>query len=91
MPSTKQTTPLEPPVDTSTQRQPQAVFAEDEADFLRTFLDGYSAQANIGKAKKGDKKHWVQQNVYNKYIDKFDSARDGGPNLQSLSKVWFSL
>lgn len=70
-------------------RPKQSVFSEDESEFLRGFLDEYVVSIDKKPAIKGSKRQWVKANVYSKYIVKFNSARDGGPNLESLFTVWF--
>jgi len=70
----------------ATERPAQQTFTEAEQKFLQNFLDDYLA-AESSNTKKGDKKRWVKEHVYYKYIDEFKSDGPSGPNLSSLYEV----
>jgi hypothetical protein len=66
----------------------QQTFTEAEQKFLQNFLDNYLA-AESSNTKKGDKKHWVKEHVYYKYITEFKSDGPSGPNLSSVRSVYY--
>lgn len=80
--------PLNSPANLALLERPKkGVFSEDESEFLLGFLGEYGIFSDKKPAIKGSKKRWVKANVYSKYIVQFNSAGDGGPNLESLFKV----
>jgi hypothetical protein len=71
---------------TATERPAQPPFSETEQKFLQNYLDDYLT-AEPSNTKKGDKKRWVKEHVYYKYISEFTSDGPSGPNLSSLFDV----
>jgi hypothetical protein len=74
------------PATAATERLAQQTFSETEQNFLQSYLDDYLA-AESSNNKKGDKKKWVKEHVYYKYIAEFNSDGPSGPNLSSLFEV----
>jgi len=80
-----------------TPRRNQGTFCDEEQDFLKSFLPEYRplledlAKIASGprgvKGTKGRKKRWVINTVFPKFVFHFDSAGEGGPNLDSLKTV----
>lgn len=73
-----------------TGRREQGEFSKEEKKFLDASLPMYLGtfySPSEDRPKKGDKKDWVLDNVYPKFLTKFNSAGPDGPNLDSLSTV----
>ncbi len=82
------------------ERPEQGKFSKKETDFLCTHLPAFEALCRQlaetatgpnGKSIKGVKKNWVLTNVYPEFVKEFSSDQDGGPQLQSLQNVSYSL
>ena len=68
----------------------QGEFSKEEKKFLDASLPMYLGtlySQSEDRPKKGDKKDWVLENVYPKFLTKFNSAGPDGSNLDSLSTV----
>lgn len=76
--------PSEP--NTKPKRCIQGKFDKDERDFLEPYLPVYWDLFG-GGSKKGDKKEWVEENIYPKFVKRFNSEGPTGPDLDSLQKV----
>jgi len=84
-----------------TSRPNQKAFRDDEQDFLKSLLPQYlSLLEDLGKitsgprgikGTKGRKKAWVIKTVFPKFVSRFDSAGQDGPNLDSLKQAWIDL
>ena len=71
-------------------RREQGEFSKEEKKFLNAFLPVYLGifySPSGDRPKKGDKKDWVLENVYPKFLTEFKSDGPDGPNLNSLSTV----
>lgn len=71
-------------------RREQGEFSKEEKKFLDASLPMYLGtfySPSEDRPKKGDKKDWVLENVYPKFLTKFNSDGPDGPNLDSLSTV----
>ena len=71
-------------------RREQEEFSKEEKKFLDASLPMYLGtfySLSEDRPKKGDKKDWVLENVYPKFLTKFNSDGPDGPNLDSLSMV----
>lgn len=78
-------------------RPEKGKFSNDEKIFLKTHLPAYEVlcrdleqQATGPRGTghvKGSKKAWVISQVFPKFVERFSSNQDGGPQLQSLQVV----
>lgn len=72
-------------------RRDQGEFSKEEKKFLDAslpmYLGTFYSSELEDRPKKGDKKDWVLENVYPKFLTNFNSAGPDGPNLDSLSTV----
>jgi len=83
------------------ERPEQGKFSKDETTFLKTHLPAYEALCHQLAEKaagpkgtclvKGCKKAWVLSKVFPEFIKQFSSDQNGGPRLQSLQTVGYSI
>jgi hypothetical protein len=83
------------------ERPEQGKFSVEETSFLQTYLATYRALCHqLGEQAtgprgtglvKGRKKDWVNSQVFPKFVQKFLSDQNGGPQLQSLQAVSYIL
>jgi hypothetical protein len=92
----------DPPItNLQTERPEQAKFSKEETEFLKTHLPAYEVLCHeLGKqatgprgtgAVKGCKKDWILSNVFSEFVKQFSSDQNGGPQLQLLQAVSYSL
>ena len=69
-------------------RPTQGIFANEQKEYLNTFLEDYLAlSSSVTGGTKSTKIKCVKSNVYRRYIEKYNSAGPNGPNLSSLLTV----
>lgn len=83
------------------ERPEQGRFSKDETTFLKTHLPAYEALCHQLAEKaagpkgtglvKGSKKAWVLSKVFPEFVKQFLSDQNGGPQLQSLQTVGYSI
>jgi hypothetical protein len=83
------------------ERLAQGAFTQVKTTFLKKHLPNYLTRIEdlmkvgtgpkIITGTKGNKKAWVEQTVYPTLLAEFGSAREGGPNLESLKTVSLNL
>jgi hypothetical protein len=82
------------------ERPKQGKFSKEEIDFLKTHLPDYGAlchqleepEAGPGLGSvKGRKKDWILSEVYPRFVKRFLSDQNGGPQLHSLQEVSYLL
>lgn len=88
---------LTTPPTQQTPQPSQGRFDKEQTAFLKQFSADYTqyyeSLSKVGsgirgiRGTKGDKSNWVLQNVYPKFITRFNSGGPDGPNLPSLQKV----
>ncbi|RDB30533.1 hypothetical protein Hypma_007049 [Hypsizygus marmoreus] len=84
-------------------RSKQGVFNTEQKAFLTQYFAAYRTKCHeldqiaTGPRRTrnvmGDKGQWVMDNVYKKFVEKFNSDGPDGPNLESLQhkmKKWYS-
>ena len=66
----------------------QGIFTNEQKEYLNTFLEDYLVFSSLvtGGTKSMQVK-WVKSNIYQRYIEKYNSAGPNGPNLSSLLTV----
>lgn len=83
------------------ERPEQGKFSIEETSFLKTYLPTYIALCHrLGQeatgtrgtgSVKGRKKDWIISDVFPKFVEKFSSNQNGGPQLMSLQAVSYVL
>ena len=91
------TSPGNPSVTPPLERPEQGKFSIEEISFLKTHLDTYRALCHqLGEQGtrprgtglvKGRKKDWIISKVFPKFVEKFLSNQNGGPQLSSLQTI----
>ena len=66
----------------------QGIFTNEQKEYLNTFLEDYLVLSSlVTGGTKSTKVKWVKSNVYQRYIEKYNSAGPNGLNLSSLLTV----
>jgi hypothetical protein len=69
-------------------RPTQGIFTDEQKEYLNTFLENYLALSlSVAGGTKLTKVKWVKSNIYQKSIEKYNSAGPNGLNISSLPTV----